>query len=158
MNVVAKSKYARRGTTVVEMAVVAPLFIMLLLGMIELGYAFMVKQTVTLAAREGARAGALPGGDWEDIEASVDAAMAAASLPKATTATDDPSYPPIGDDRDGYVINSNIDLLGPTDVDLWVEVEIPLNSISLTGSLFGSSDVNIGSTTSMRREGIEVDG
>lgn len=41
--------------TTVEMAVVAPIFIMLVFSMIEFGRAVMMKQTVTDAARAGCR-------------------------------------------------------------------------------------------------------
>ena len=45
----------RRGAAVVEFAVVAPVFILLIFGMIEFGRAIMVQQILTNAAREGAR-------------------------------------------------------------------------------------------------------
>jgi hypothetical protein len=152
-----RQRHCRRATTVVEMAVMAPLFLAAMMGMIEVGYAFMVKQTVALAAREGARAGALPGGTVADIESAVDASMEAADLPKASMSSDSPSYPPIGGDRDGYVFSTNLEDLGPTDVDLWVEVEIPLKTVSVTGGLFASSNLNITSKTQMRREGVDAD-
>ena len=130
-------KYGRRGTTVVEMAVVAPLLVTAMLGMVEIGYAFMVKQTVTLAAREGARAAALPGGDWADALGAADAAMAAANLT-------------------GYTTTSNIEQCGPTDVEVWVQVSIPLNRASFTGSLLGGGRFDISSKATMRREGVEA--
>ena len=40
----------------------APLVVTAMFGMIEVGYCFMIRQTVTLASREGCRAAALPGG------------------------------------------------------------------------------------------------
>ena len=132
-------KYGRCGTTVVEMAVVAPLLATAMLGMVEVGYAFMIKQTVTLAAREGARAAALPGGDMEDAEGAADAAMAAANLT-------------------GYTTTSNIEQCGPADVEVWVQVSIPLNRASFTGSLLGGGSFNITAKTTMRREGIETEG
>jgi Flp pilus assembly protein TadG len=45
----------RRGAAVVEFAVVAPVFFLLIFGMIEFGRAIMVQQILTNAAREGAR-------------------------------------------------------------------------------------------------------
>ena len=45
----------RRGTALVEFAVIAPLFVLLVMGIIEFGRAMMVKQILTNAAREGAR-------------------------------------------------------------------------------------------------------
>lgn len=45
----------RRGASVVEFALVAPIFFMLVLGMIEVGRALMVQQVITNASRVGAR-------------------------------------------------------------------------------------------------------
>ena len=45
----------RRGAAVVEMALVLPIFFMVVLGIIEFGRAFMIGQLVTNAAREAVR-------------------------------------------------------------------------------------------------------
>lgn len=45
------------GTAALELALLAPILILLLMGILELGYAFYVKNTLTNAVREGARAG-----------------------------------------------------------------------------------------------------
>jgi Flp pilus assembly protein TadG len=51
----------RRGAALVEMAVCLPVFLTVMLGMIELGRAIMVGQLVTNAAREGARLAIIDG-------------------------------------------------------------------------------------------------
>jgi len=51
----------RIGAAVVEFAVVSPVLILVLLGMIECGRMIMVQQSLTTAAREGARAAIVPG-------------------------------------------------------------------------------------------------
>lgn len=51
----------RRGAAVVEMAVVLPVFLTVILGIIELGRAIMVGQLVTNAARESARLAVVDG-------------------------------------------------------------------------------------------------
>ncbi len=132
-------RFVRRGTAVVETAVVAPLLILSMLGMIEVGYAFMVKQTVTLASREGARAASLPGASMADVNAAADAAMDASNL-------------------SGYTTTSNISSLGAGDVETWVQVSIPLNRVSFTGNMLGGGSFNITGRTSMRREGVEAGG
>ncbi|MCG8404633.1 MAG: pilus assembly protein [Phycisphaerales bacterium] len=126
----------RRGAAVVETAVIAPILILGMLGMMEVGYAFMVRQTVTMSSREGARAAALPGGTLADVNTAVDAAMGAANL-------------------SGYTTTSNIDTLGPTDLEVWVKVTIPLDRVTFTGNLFGGGSFDISSTTTMRREGVD---
>ena len=47
------------GSAVLEMALVLPLLIMLILGVVEFGRVLMVKQVIINAAREGARDGAI---------------------------------------------------------------------------------------------------
>ena len=49
----------RRGAAAVEFAIVAPIFFMLVFGMIEFGRALMVQQVLTNASREGARVAVL---------------------------------------------------------------------------------------------------
>jgi len=49
----------RQGAAVVEFAIVAPIFFLLVFGMIEGGRAIMVQQILTNASREGARVAVL---------------------------------------------------------------------------------------------------
>ncbi|MEP7340911.1 MAG: TadE family protein [Acidobacteriota bacterium] len=51
-----------RGQSMVEMAFILPLFLALVFSIIEIGRAWYTKQTLTLAAREGARVLVLPHG------------------------------------------------------------------------------------------------
>lgn len=50
-----KKRNNRRGAAVVEMAMVLPIFVMIVLGIVEFGRAMMVGQMVTNAAREATR-------------------------------------------------------------------------------------------------------
>ena len=61
----------RRGAAMVEMALILPIFLLLTVGLIEFGRAFMVQQMVTNASRDGARLGSLPGIGNSEVEASV---------------------------------------------------------------------------------------
>lgn len=62
------SKQERRGVAAVELAVVSPIFFMLIFAMIEFGCAMLAQQAITNAAREGARAAVLPDGTAERAE------------------------------------------------------------------------------------------
>lgn len=55
-------KWRERGQSMVEMALILPLFLGLVLAIMEIGRAWATKQSLTLAAREGARVLALPHG------------------------------------------------------------------------------------------------
>ncbi len=131
-----RNKGVRRGAAVVETAVVAPILVLGMLGMMEVGWAFMVRQTVTLASREGARAGSLPGSTETDVQAAVTGAMNAAGL-------------------SGYTWDTNLGELGPTDLEVSVSVSIPLDRALFTGNLLGGGSFSIGSTTTMRREDVD---
>ncbi len=51
----------RRGAAAVEMAIVLPIFFMVVMGIVEFGRAMMVGQLVTNAARHGARESCIDG-------------------------------------------------------------------------------------------------
>ncbi len=65
------SKTDRRGAAVVEMALILPIFFMVVLGIVEFGRAMMVAQIVTNAAREGAREAILSGSTNQAISDQV---------------------------------------------------------------------------------------
>jgi Flp pilus assembly protein TadG len=88
-----KSRNSEKGATAVEMAIVLPLLILILLGIMEFGRAFYVQISLSQAAREGARYAAI-----QYDEAGYDAAtftLAASPLlgsltgTEAATVTDD---------------------------------------------------------------------
>jgi hypothetical protein len=54
---------SERGATLVEMAIVMPLLLLLVIGMLEIGLAFRSFLTVSAAARDGVRVAALAGND-----------------------------------------------------------------------------------------------
>jgi Flp pilus assembly protein TadG len=62
---------ARRGTALVELALVLPIFVAITLGIVEFGRAMMVGQLVTNAAREGARRAIIDGATNGDVETSI---------------------------------------------------------------------------------------
>jgi Flp pilus assembly protein TadG len=73
-------RLSRSGAAVVEFAVVAPVMILLTMGMIEVGRMVMVKQIMVNASREGARFGALPGSSNEEVTARVQSELESASI------------------------------------------------------------------------------
>ena len=65
------AKTSRRGTALVEMALLLPIFFMVTLGIVEFGRAMMVGQLITNAAREGARLGIIDGSANADVVSSI---------------------------------------------------------------------------------------
>lgn len=60
----------RKGAALVEMALVIPIFCMVVFGIVEFGRAFMIGQLVTNAAREGVRQAVT--GDFTNANVSAD--------------------------------------------------------------------------------------
>ena len=131
---VGSSARRRRGVAVVEMAVVLPLLLALLFGIIEFGWVFMIRQTVVNAAREGCRVAVLRTSTNDDVGDRVRAVMATLGYAEGTewsfTATDV--------------------IAGVQNV----TVSISLDAVSLTGGfiLTGGSDME--GTCTMRKEGV----
>ncbi len=123
-----------RAAAVVEFAVVLPLLLTILFGIIEYGWIFMVRQTLQQAAREGARLGILQTSVPGDVHARVDEVMGAAGLAGHTT-----NY------------TEAIPGTNPTET---VVVAIPYASVSLLGDFFGGRSGDLTGTCSMRKEGL----
>ena len=123
----------RRAAAVVEMAVVTPLLLTMIFGIIEYGWVFMVRQTMTNAAREGARTAVLQVSTDADIIARVNESMVSTGLT-------------------GYDIDiTHGTLVDPVET---VTLTIPYADVSLLGGFFGPKDFDIGATASMRKEGV----
>lgn len=140
----------RRASATVEMAVVTPLLLTVLLGIIEFGYVFMVEQSLTNGTRDACRLAALAG-SVSDTE--VVSRLATAMQPT------------------GVAINSSmVTITQPTTENptVTVRVQVPYRQVSLLGVLpsclaarllnhsgsSGSYDTAmVGSSCSMRKEG-----
>jgi Flp pilus assembly protein TadG len=61
----------RAGATATEFAVVAPLFFLLIFGLIEVGRGLMVQHLMTNAARQGCRVAVIEGKTSSDVSAAV---------------------------------------------------------------------------------------
>ncbi|MFO0912904.1 MAG: TadE/TadG family type IV pilus assembly protein [Pirellulales bacterium] len=83
----------------VEFAIVAPLFIMLVFGIMEFGRMVMVQQVLANAVREGARVAVLDGATATSITTSVNRSLNMASVPNAivTVSPSNPSTAALGD-------------------------------------------------------------
>lgn len=66
-----RSRDARRGTTVVETALVLPVFLLFVLGLIELGHAQLVKHVLRASCRQAARMGTTEGKTTANVRTRV---------------------------------------------------------------------------------------
>jgi Flp pilus assembly protein TadG len=130
---------ARRGTAAVEFAVIAPIFMTMLLGLIEFGRAFMVLETLNNCARVGARTGALSGNSSGAVTAAVNNALSASGISSAT----------VNVTVNGQAVDASTAVSGDT---LAVAVSVPYSQVSwLPGSLFLGGATLTGNVA-MRRE------
>ncbi len=131
-----KTKLGRKhrwAAAAVEMAVVTPLLLTMLFGIIEYGWVFTVKQTMVTAAREGARVAALPGSTEQDVRDRVAQYLS----PMGVTSYD--------------LTFTHYTSGNPTET---VKITVPYAHVSLLGSYFGSTSFNLAATCSMRKEGL----
>jgi len=125
----------RRGAAAVEFAIVAPVFLLLIFGLIEFGRLVMVQQVITNASREGARAGVLDGATTANVQSVVQDYLQTAAISGATV-TVTPTPP------------SSAGFGQP----VTVKVAIAFDSVSWMPSPFLLKDATMTSTTVMRRE------
>lgn len=69
-----------RGSATVEFALVLPILMLLMFGIIEFGRVLSVQHLLNTAAREGARTAALPGADNATVIAKINEVLSGAGL------------------------------------------------------------------------------
>jgi Flp pilus assembly protein TadG len=82
-----------RGASAVEFALILPILILLLFGIIEFGRGYNARNTITHAAREGARAAAVDDGSLATATAAVVGAAPNLSGLTVTVSACDPGEP-----------------------------------------------------------------
>ena len=74
-----------RGAEIVEFALIFPLLLLVMFGIVDFGFLFQRYEVLTNAAREGARVAALPGYAQADVEARVRQYLTASSMTATPT-------------------------------------------------------------------------
>lgn len=125
----------RRAAAVVEFAVVLPLLLTILFGIIEYGWVFMVRQTLQTAAREGCRLAVLQTTvePYTNVVDRVNQVMAPTGLSSYTITMT-------------HATDTN-----PLET---IEVAVPYNDVSLMGGFFGTHDYDLAGSCTMRKEGM----
>lgn len=129
---------AKRATAaaIVEFAVVLPLLLTILFGIIEYGWVFMVRQTLQHASREGCRLAVLQ----TSVDPYANVTARVADIMSTTNAA-------------GYTLTMQHAVEGVSDTET-VTVSVPYADISLVGGFFGTTNYMLTGTTSMRKEGL----
>lgn len=112
----AADRSRRRGQSLVEYAMTVPVFLLILLGMLEFGFAFSHHLTMEYSTREGARTGASLANGSDQVDCNlVDDHVIAAVQRVLTGAGSQVAINRIGEIRI-YKANSNGQELGPVNV------------------------------------------
>jgi len=127
----------RRGAAAVEFAIVLPVFVILVFGMIEYGRMVMVQQVITNASREGARKAVLDGATTSSVQSAVTTYLTNAAVHGGSTAVSpDPTAAASGDP-------------------VTVTVSIPFSAVSWLPSPMYLGGKTLSASTTMRRESVE---
>ena len=127
----------RHGAAVVEFAIVAPIFFLLVFGMIEYGRMVMVQQVITNASREGARRAVLEGATTSEVVSAVNQMLDSAAVDsKSVEVTVSPDPPE--DAGFGAPVS--------------VTVQVPFREVSWLPSPMYLGSTTLEARTVMRRE------
>jgi len=137
----------RRGAAVVEFAVVAPVFMLLVIGIIEMGRAVMVSQILVNASREGARKAVLTTMTVGEVQTWVDDYLQTAGF-AAGVSTVEISH----QTTSGGAFGATSSLASvPAGMGVRVDVTVPFASVSWLPPSAYLPDVLLGATV-MRKE------
>jgi Flp pilus assembly protein TadG len=125
----------------VEFAVVAPVFFLLVFGMIEYGRMVMVQQVLTNATREGARRAVLDGAATGDIQDVVVDYLHASSIPGALTSD--------------VTVSPNPPSSAASGAPVTVSVSIPFTRVSWLPAPFFLGGRTMNAQSVMRRESVQ---
>ncbi len=128
----------RRGAALVEFAILVPVFVLVVMGIVEYGQFLYAKQAVTLAAREACRIAVLPGTTKEQAIGRAYNVLSEAGI-SSFQITFDPDPPTSASDGDPITVTVLVDF----------------DQISWLGSPMYLDGVEIRATAVMRREWID---
>ena len=122
----------RRGATAVEFAVVAPIFFLLVFGLIEFSRMVMCYQVMTSAAREAARAGAIPGATSSYVIQRANDTLQAGALSGATVSVS-PSEVAVLDQGQTFTVTVQglYDNMGWLPVPMWLGGRVIQSSVTM---------------------------
>jgi Flp pilus assembly protein TadG len=126
----------RWGTAAVEFAIIGPIVVMLVLGMIEFSRLMMVQEILTNAAREGARQAVLNGATTSNATTTVSNYLSGAGISGyTTTVSPDPSTA-----EAGTAITVQITI--PYSDVTWLPTPIFLGGVTLTATVIMCKETN----------------
>lgn len=127
----------RCGAAAVEFAIVAPVFFLLVIGMIEIGRALMVQQVLINASRVGARQAVTAGATTSAVQTAVKDYATSVAVPSVSVSvTPDPAAAKSGDT-------------------MTVTTSVNYSSVSWLGSPWYLGGKTLTASSKMRKEGFD---
>jgi Flp pilus assembly protein TadG len=133
---------ARAGASMLEFALVFPLFLAAILGILEFGRAFMVNQVMISASRAGVRKAIIAGTDEATVKQAVTDEIAANLTTVKTSDVNVTFY--VGGEKASFTTANRGDQIG-------VRVQIPFSSVAVASPMFMGNATLMGECV-MRRE------
>lgn len=133
-----KGRRGRTGATAVEMAIIAPVFVALVMGQIESSRLGMVAQLITTAAREGCRVAVIQGSTEADVQNRVTDVLTGSGIPVGTVTPTCPSP---------YSWNS-----APMGTPITVSLSVPYSRVSWLGTPFFLANANVSASATLSSE------
>jgi Flp pilus assembly protein TadG len=134
----------RNGATVVEIAVVLPVFLTFMFALIEFGHAFMCSAAITAAAKDAARYGAIEGVTTAQVVARAKQRVSGAfqSAHATVYVKNAATFESAATDTANVIVKDlpDIELNGAEDRQLFiVRVEVPYNNVAVMPPLWAKS-------------------
>ncbi len=135
-----KNKSMRRGTALVETAMVSLILLSVLFGMMEYGWMFLKQQQITNTARQAARTAATPDATSGTVNGRISTMMSDASMPQ---------------NKSGYTVsNSNPSYLTATAGNPFsITISVPYSNITITNCALIPRPSTLSATITMTKEG-----
>ena len=119
-----KNIKGKKGQAMVEMALILPILLLLVFGMIDFGRVFNGYLVATAASREGARVAILSSGNDNSIETAVRAASSTLDQTKLTVTTTPATR--VSGDPVTVSVTYNIDIITPL-INTFLMNPLPIN-------------------------------
>ena len=91
MTSIATRLRSQRGAELIEFALIFPLLLLVMLGIVDFGFMFQRFEVLTNATREGARVAVLPGYSDADTVSRVCSYLSSGGVPTTTCGTTNPT-------------------------------------------------------------------
>ena len=128
MNMLRNRADRERGAAAVEFALILPLLIVLVFGIVQFAIAYNRVQGLHAAAREGARLASLPQTTQSDINTRVISSLAGVPLSGSPSITVNPAVSRPCQNRSGQSVTVTVTAVTDVDIPIWGSV-----SKTLTG-------------------------